>query len=165
MKHDTYVANVVKYDFHNHVAIESMATVLREFEQEHINSLTRQYSAIHHDHNDLIRWGLSLEAEHLRLFFDADELTLLNNLRRSSLTSAQVRQALGCTYHELNQWDTDGSLPHAFTETIPTPRKDDQMRLWMREDVMRFKHKVADKRHSDELKRRFLHAKEPLRLV
>lgn len=165
MKHDTYAANVVKYDFHNHVVIESMAAALREFEQEQINSLTRQYSTIHHDHDDLIRWGLSLETEHQRLFFDADELHHLNQLRRTSMTSAQVRQALGCTYHELNQWDADGSLPHAFTEMIPTPRKDDQMRLWMRHDVQEFKRKVEDKRRSDDLKRRFLNTKNPLKLV
>lgn len=165
MKYDTYASNVVKYDFHNHAAVESMAIALREFEQEQVRSLNRQFANLHSDHNDLVRWGLSLEPEHQRLFFDADELNHLANLRRTAMTSAKVRQLLGCTYHELNQWDADGSLSHAFTETIPTPRKDDQIRLWLRQDVFRFRERVEDKRCSDALKKRFLTAKQPLRLV
>lgn len=165
MKYDAYATNVVRYDFHNHVAIESMAAALREFEKEQIQSLTRQFASLHHDHEGLLRWGLSLETEHQRRFFDADELLHLNHLRRSAMTSSDVRQALGCTYHELNQWDADGSLTHAFTETIPTPRKDDQIRLWMRQDVLRFRDKVEDKRSSDGLKKLFSSSRQPLRLV
>jgi hypothetical protein len=165
MKYDAYATNVVKYDFHNHVVIESMAIALREFEQEQLQSLTRQFVSLHHDHDDLVRWGLSLDSEHQRHFFDADELLQINHLRRTAMTSSDVRQMLGCTYHELNQWDADGSLSHAFTETISTPRKDDEIRLWMRQDVMRFKARVEDKRSSDELKKLFSSSRQPLRLV
>lgn len=165
MKYDAYATNVVRYDFHNQVVIESMATALREFEQEQIQSLNRQFASLHHDHDDLVRWGLSLDNEHQRRFFDADELLHLNHLRRMAMTSSEVRQMLGCTYHEINQWDADGSLSHAFTETIMTPRKDDQIRLWLRNDVLRFKDIVDDKRASDELKRRYASTRQPLKLV
>lgn len=165
MKYDAYATNVVKYDFHNHVVIESMATALREFEQEQLQSLNRQYASLHDDYDDLVRWGLSLEIEHQRRFFDADELLHLNHLRRTAMTSMEVRQMLGCTYPELNQWDADGSLGHAFIETILTPRKDDQIRLWLRHEVMRFRDMVEDKRASDELKKRHTSTRHPLTLV
>lgn len=165
MKYDAYAANVVRYDFHNQVVIESMATALREFEQEQIQSLNRQYASLYDDHDDLVRWGLSLETEHQRCFFDADELLHLNHLRRTAMTSVEVREMLGCTYHELNLWDADGSLGHAFTETILTPRKDDQIRLWLRHEVTRFKGIVEDKRASDRLKKRYATSHQPLKLV
>ncbi len=165
MKYDAYATNVVRYDFRNQVIIESMATALREFEQEELQSLKSQFVSLHDDHDDLVRWGLSLETEHQRHFFDADELLHLNHLRRTSMTSSEVRQMLGCTYHELNQWDAGGSLGHAFTETIQTPRKDDQIRLWMRQDVLRFRDRVDDKRASDGLKKLFSGSKRPLKLV
>ncbi|MBI6883228.1 hypothetical protein [Pseudomonas putida] len=165
MKYDAYATNVVNFDFRNHSIIGSMAIALKEFEQEQLHSLRQTYSSLCFDHDDLLRWGLTLTSEQQRQVFGADELGELSYLSRTAMTSAQVRQVLGCTYHELNRWDADGSLEHTFLETVPTIRKDDQIRLWLRRDVFEFKNILCDKRASDSIKKRFGSMTNPLHLI
>lgn len=165
MKYDAYATNVVNYDFRNHSVIGSMAIALKEFELEQLQSLRQTYSALCFDHDRLMRWGLTLPVESQRLIFDTDELSELSHLSRTAMTSTQVRAKLECTYHELNCWDADGSLSHAFLETIPTSRKDDQVRLWLRKDVFAFMGILCDKRASDSIKRRFHSANRPFTVI
>lgn len=165
MKYDAYDTNVVNYDFRNHSVIGSMAIALREFEQEQLQSLRQTHSSLCLDHDSLLRWGLTLSVDQQRLLFDADEINELRHLSRTAMTSAQVRQRLECTYHELNSWDADGSLTHAFLETVPTSRKDDQIRLWLRQDVLDFKNILFDKRASDSLKKRFGSMNRPFSVI
>ena len=66
---------------------------------------------------------------------EKDERERCREMRRSAMWAAKVREALGCTPTELDRWDADGRLGHAFTKTTSPGGKAVQGRKWLAADV------------------------------
>jgi hypothetical protein len=162
MKHDTYAGNVLPFRVR---CQESMALALVAFEAERLEELAAAFSSLSGDPQAQLRWGLSLAPDDEHHFFDQAGRSHLSFLRRTALISDHVCRYLNCSQHELNGWDEDGTLGHAFAEYAGRPSKDPYVRMWLRQDVLAFRVILEDKRRSDALKKQFQNANKPLRLV
>lgn len=70
-------------------------------------------------------------------------------LRKDSLYASATQEALGCTRAELDRWDADGRLPHAFTRILSIHGKNVRARKWLRETIERARAHVPDWRERD----------------
>ncbi|WP_155986687.1 hypothetical protein [Thioalkalivibrio sp. ALE23] len=84
---------------------------------------------------------------------DADEQTRCRELRREAMWGSRVREALGCSRGELDRWDQDGRLPHAFSASLNIGPKTVQGRKWYREDVEGAKALLEEWRAFDRARR------------
>lgn len=76
-------------------------------------------------------------------------------MKRGILTG-KCLEILKCTLVELNRWDKDGRLSHAFTKKVRLPEKRVEARVWDSNEVELAKHNVINWRKLDALKTRKL---------
>jgi hypothetical protein len=75
-----------------------------------------------------------------------EERIRCRELRKSAMWGSAVRAALGCTGAELDRWDRDGRLPHAFKRAGSERHFG---RKWLVPDVERAKTRLIDWRKQD----------------
>jgi hypothetical protein len=73
----------------------------------------------------------------------------VRHLRQNAVCAKQVKQKLRCTQTELERWDTQGRLPHAFKRPCFAWGKEVQARVWFRKDVARAVERVESWRAED----------------
>lgn len=71
-------------------------------------------------------------------------------LRKDSLYASAAQEALGCTRAELDRWDADGRLPHAFTRILSIHGKNVRARKWLRETIERAREHTPTWREHDQ---------------
>ena len=61
----------------------------------------------------------------------------VREFRKNSITAKKATEILGCSYYELNKWDKQGLVPHAFTKKIyiDEANKYIESRFWNLEDL------------------------------
>jgi len=75
-------------------------------------------------------------------------------LRQRGVLTEKCREILGCTLVELNRWDKDGRLPHAFTKRVRLDAKCVTARVWDSSEVELAKQNVSNWRKLDALRTR-----------
>lgn len=70
-------------------------------------------------------------------------------LRVTALWGAKVKERLECTQTELDRWDKDGRLPHAFLRICSPGGKKVLGRKWFDDEVIKACNLVADWREQD----------------
>lgn len=112
-----------------------------------------------------VRWGVALSPCDWEQFFSDGEIKEIKALRREKLSTQKVRDLLDCSLAELNRWDTEGLLPHAFKQFILVGGRSVKARFWLESEVSLNKSNIADWRKSHELKKLFKRKKSPLKIV
>lgn len=109
-----------------------------------------------------IRWGVALKPEDRKQFFTASEIKDIVAIRREKLSTYNVRLLLACSLAEINRWDEEGLLPHAFKQVIHVGGKANEARFWLESEVMAKKNEIEGWRKSYNLKKSFKRKKSPL---
>lgn len=143
---------------------ENLVSKNNKLESERIEGLKEQYISKKENGSE-IRWAVALKPEDRKLFFSAKEIKEIVALRREKLSTNKVRQVLDCTLSEINRWDEEGLLPHAFTQVIQVGGKANTARYWLKSEVVAKKDEINTWRESHELKKSFKRKKSPLTLA
>jgi len=77
-------------------------------------------------------------------------------IRKRGILTGKCLEILKCTLVELNRWDKDGRLAHAFTKKVRLPEKSVEARVWDSNEVELAKHNVINWRKLDALRTRKL---------
>ena len=112
-----------------------------------------------------IRWGVQVAPAERKLIFSPKEIKAIIALRREKLSTYKVREILGCTLTEINRWDNNGYLPHAFKQVIQVGGKATESRFWLESEVREQAKNLDDWRKSHELKKSFKRKKNPLKSI
>ena len=137
---------------------------MEKMESERIEELKSQYLS-QKEAGSEIRWGVTLNPDDRKHFFSAKEIKEIVALRRDKISTYKVRQLLDCTLTEINRWDEDGLLPHAFKQVVQVRGKATLARFWLESEVLKKKPEIESWRESHRLKKSFKRKKSPLTKV
>jgi hypothetical protein len=112
-----------------------------------------------------IRWGASLAVTERTEYFNKDEIKSIIEIRKVGLSTYSARQYIGCTLAEINRWDAEGLLPHAFKKRIQAGGKMTDTRFWLAADLDVAMPHIESWRTSHSLKKSFKRKKSPLKAV
>ena len=112
-----------------------------------------------------IRWGVKLKPDDRKHFFNTLEIKAIVDLRRDKLSTYKTRMLLDCTLTEINSWDGQGLLPHAFKQVIQVGGKSTEARFWIKPEVLAVQSVLADWRKMHDLKKKFNKKQSPLGIV
>ena len=141
--------------------IKEIELIRKSAEECRLENLRRKYLKAK-DNGREIRWGISLLPADRKSFFNAKEIKEIIALRREKLSTYKVRTLLACTLTEINRWDEECLLPHAFKQVIQVGGKATESRFWLESEVLAKKTEIEDWRKSHELKKSFKRKKKPL---
>jgi len=134
---------------------------IKKAELDRIQKLNYQYQIAKSSGLE-IRWGVALKPEDRKHFFNASEIKDIVAIRREKLSTYNVRVLLACSLAEINRWDEEGLLPHAFKQVIHVGGKANEARFWLESEVMTKKNEIEGWRKSYNLKKSFKRKKSPL---
>jgi len=141
--------------------IKESELIRKSAEECRLENLRNEYLNAQ-DEGREIRWGVSLLPTDRKNFFNAKEIKEIIALRREKLSTYKARTLLACTLTEINRWDEEGLLPHAFKQVIQVGGKATESRFWLESEVLAKKAEIEDWRKSHELKKSFKRKRNPL---
>lgn len=147
------------------VEIQNLAKTQKDIsEKNRLDALKAEYEIFKSSGNEK-RWGVALDTGDRKHFFKPKEIKEIVTLRREKLSTYKTRILIGCSLAEINRWDKEGLLPHAFKQVIQIGGKSKEARFWLESEVKAKMLEIGDWRKSYELKKSFKRKNSPLKLV